>query len=320
MNRHLLHGFLALDKPTGMTSRAAIDRLRRQLPRGTKIGHTGTLDPLASGVLVVCLGKATRLADYVQAMPKQYRACIFLGARSDTADADGAIIPVSVEQIPDAAAVHQALAAFTGDIVQTPPAFSALKVNGRRACDLARQGKALELAPRSVRVHRIDVIAYCYPRIDVEIACGKGTYVRSLARDVGEYLACGGLIESLRRTAVGPFTADQALHPASDWTSIKCHLQPLEAAVAYLPRIEIEDSKVADLHHGRPFAMVRQLQEPRAAASEVFAAFSRKGRFLGLVRGDENDHLLYPEKVFQDASLACLAENAQVATGIHVQP
>ena len=176
-----LDGLLVLDKPGGVTSRDAVNQALRWFPRGARVGHTGTLDPLATGVLVLCLGAATRLAEYVQAMSKTYLARIRLGARSGTDDADGTVTPAESATAPDAQAVTAGLAGFVGFIDQTPPAFSAAKVAGRRAYDLARRGQDFDLRPRKVRVYAIDLLQYEYPWLDVEVRCGKGTYIRSLA-------------------------------------------------------------------------------------------------------------------------------------------
>src|SRR5947209_1897894 len=170
-----LHGLLVIDKPGGLTSRDVVDRAGRWFPRGTRLGHTGTLDPLATGVLVLCAGAATRLGEYVQRMPKTYQAGILLGARSTTDDADGDFETVAVERPPDRAAVARALEGFLGDIDQVPPAFSAAKVGGRRAYRTARRGEPVTLQPRRVHIDRIELLAYEYPRLDVEVHCGKGT-------------------------------------------------------------------------------------------------------------------------------------------------
>ncbi|MFO0936266.1 MAG: tRNA pseudouridine(55) synthase TruB [Gemmataceae bacterium] len=206
-----LNGFLVVDKPGGMTSRDVVNRIQRILPRRTKIGHTGTLDPLATGVLVLCIGSATKLADRVQAMGKSYLARIRLGATSDTDDRDG-IVSVTPNPVPPALeSIQAALRAFTGTIQQTPPNYSAVKVGGRRAHDLARAGRTLELTSRPVTVYRIEIRGYTWPDLDLEIDCSKGTYIRSIARDLGQALEVGGLIDSLRRTKVGHFFAEQGV-------------------------------------------------------------------------------------------------------------
>src|SRR5262249_37361136 len=166
------HGLLVIDKPGGITSRAAVDRALRWFPRGTRMGHTGTLDPLATGVLVLCLGAATRLTEHVQRMGKTYRTGLGLGTRSDTADADGAATTVAGAPPAEPAAVAAALAGFVGTVAQVPPAYSAAKVTGRRAYDLARQGRDVTLPARPVQIHGIDVLRYEYPLLELEVRCG----------------------------------------------------------------------------------------------------------------------------------------------------
>src|SRR4051812_48814027 len=199
-----MNGLLVIDKPGGMTSRDVGNRVQRWFPRKTKIGHTGTLDPLATGVLVVCVGAATRLADFVQAMGKTYAARFRLGATSTTDDADGEVTVNAAAVPPTRDQIGAAIPAFLGLVEQVPPAFSALKLDGRRAHELARSGKDVQLAARTVRIDAIRVRAYEWPFLDVEIDCGKGTYIRSIARDLGAKLGCGGMVETLRRTRVGP--------------------------------------------------------------------------------------------------------------------
>ncbi|MFO0930987.1 MAG: tRNA pseudouridine(55) synthase TruB, partial [Gemmataceae bacterium] len=232
-----LDGLLVLDKPGGITSREAVDQALRWFPRGTRIGHTGTLDPLATGVLVVCLGKATRLVEYVQAMSKTYRSRFRLGATSDSDDADGTISPVPDAPIPDRPTVEAALARFVGTIEQVPPVYSAAKVTGQRAYALARRGEEVQLRARPVQVYAIRVLGYDPPDLDVEIDCGKGTYIRSLARDVGAALGCGAYVATLRRTRVGPFHAEQAIALDAERAEARARLLPPTDALAELPRV-----------------------------------------------------------------------------------
>jgi tRNA pseudouridine55 synthase len=244
-------GFLNLKKPSGPTSRDVVDRVARLL-RKTKVGHAGTLDPLATGVLVVAVGAATRLIEYVQRMPKTYRAVVRLGARSDTLDALGTITEAEGPAVPDEERVREALAQQVGTILQRPPEFSALKVGGRRAYDLARAGHEVELAARPVRVDRIEMIDYSWPTLALEIDCGGGTYIRSIARDLGEALGCGGLIEVLSRTRIGPFTIADAIDPeALTAETLPGALRPLAEAVAGLPRIELDGAQVDAVRRGQ---------------------------------------------------------------------
>lgn len=249
-------GILCLNKPNGVTSRAVVDRVVRPLGRKVKAGHAGTLDPLASGVLVVCVGAATRLIEYVQRQPKTYRTVVLLGARSDTHDADGTVTPDPDAVAPTAAAVAAAVAGQVGMIRQKPPEYSALKVEGRRAYDLARAGEAVDLAPRPVTVHRIDLLSYDWPRLALEIECGGGTYIRSIARDVGEALGCGGLVEVLVRTRIGAFTLTDAVDPSTlSAATIAASLRPAAEAVAALPMIRVTAEQVADVARGRALNM-----------------------------------------------------------------
>ncbi|MCZ2342984.1 MAG: tRNA pseudouridine(55) synthase TruB [Bacteroidales bacterium] len=224
-----MNGWLIIDKPAGITSRDVVNRVQRTLPRRTKIGHTGTLDPLATGVLVLCVGAATKLADRVQAMGKVYESQFRLGAVSDTDDADGTVTHMEGIVPPSQDAISSALQQFLGIIEQRPPAFSALKVEGRRAHALARSGQAVELTPRSVRVDSVELLGYEWPFLAVRIACGKGTYIRSIARDLGGILGVGGLVATLRRTRVGPFTVERAVSPELDPQSVRQHLLPMSA-------------------------------------------------------------------------------------------
>ncbi len=224
-----MNGFLVVDKPAGMTSRDVVNRAQFWFPRRTKIGHTGTLDPLATGVLVLCVGAATKLADRVQAMPKQYETRIRLGATSNTDDADGVIAESTATSIPTLASVEAALSAFVGNIQQLPPQFSALKVQGQRAYDLARRGTEVALPARPVRVDSIVMQRYEWPWVDLMIDCGKGTYIRSIARDLGAVLGVGGLVQTLRRTRVGPFAAEGGIKLDAPAHEAKAALLPVEA-------------------------------------------------------------------------------------------
>lgn len=226
-----MNGFLVINKPPGISSAHALNLVKRLLPRGTKIGHAGTLDPLASGVLVALVGRATKLCERVMAMPKQYRSEIRLGATSETDDAEGPIVDRVVTSIPTREQVEQALKGFVGTIEQTPPAFSAMKIGGRRACDRVRDGQAVNLPSRPVRIDAIELVSYDWPILEIVIDCGRGTYVRSIARDLGESLQTGGYLSRLVRTRVGPFTVEAARTPEelSVELSIERRILPLES-------------------------------------------------------------------------------------------
>ena len=252
------NGLLVLNKPGGMTSRDVVDLVSRPLRR-VKVGHAGTLDPLASGVLVVAVGRATRLIEQVQRMPKSYRAVVRLGARSDTLDADGRIEPdAGLAADPDRTppsvdAVRAALAAQVGLIDQIPPQFSALKVAGKRAYDLARAGESAPLAARPVRIDRVELLRYEWPQLEIHVDCGSGTYIRSIARDVGEALGVGGLIDVLVRTRIGPFRLEDAVDPSGQpIDALLTHLRPTADALGDLPRLVLDAAQVARTRGGLP--------------------------------------------------------------------
>ncbi len=208
-------GVLNVDKPAGPTSARVVGHIKRLLPRGHKVGHAGTLDPFATGVLLVMIGKATKQSATLMGQAKQYSATIRLGATTPTDDCDSPAQPVSNLTLPDELTLSAALAQFVGEQMQRPPAFSAIHVGGRRSYDLARAGQPVELAPRLVRIDAITLLAYRPPDVDVLIDCGKGVYIRSIARDLGEQLNCGGYLTQLRRTRIGDYTAQDAVPLAS---------------------------------------------------------------------------------------------------------
>lgn len=208
-------GLLVIDKRVGLTSMTVCAVVRGKLRTGgapwrIKVGHGGTLDPLATGLLVVLVGKATRLCDKVMAGEKRYTAEVDLSRTSTTDDREGQITEVVVAQPPMRGEIEEACRRFSGVIQQTPPAHSAMKVGGKRAYQIARHGGAPDLKPRPVEIHSIEVLEYSWPLVKLDVRCGKGTYIRSLARDLGAALGCGGMLVNLRRTAVGRWTLGQA--------------------------------------------------------------------------------------------------------------
>lgn len=244
-----LSGLLVIDKPRGITSRAAVNRVQQALPRGTRIGHAGTLDPLATGVLVLCIGKATRLVEYIQDLDKEYVTELTLGAESDTDDADGSITQIPAATAPEA--VAETLQQFVGVIQQVPPAYSAAHVAGQRAYKLARTGNEVALAARAVRIDAIDLLDYRYPALRLRIRCGKGTYVRSLARDLGRRLECGAFVRTLQRTRIGPFTLEQAAPLEGSSSQQLGALLPLALAVTHLPRVLVSAEQGQRLRQGQ---------------------------------------------------------------------
>ena len=289
-------GILVVDKPSGLTSRAVVDRVVRLIGR-VKVGHAGTLDPLASGVLVVCVGPATRLVEEIQSMPKSYRTIVRLDARSDTLDADGRIECVDGVRVPSIGDIQAALAPLVGEVDQVPPAYSALKLGGRRAYDLARGGQVVELVARRVRIDRIEVTRYEWPRLELAIDCGSGTYIRSIARDVGEALGCGGLVEVLVRTRIGPFRLEEAV----TWDGLTAESvhgllrSPVEA-VAELPRLVLEPSQVAAAAAGRCIPIGPN--EVEAQGPSPIALVDVDGGLIALAEIQPEAGRIQPRKVF----------------------
>jgi tRNA pseudouridine55 synthase len=206
-----LSGVINLDKPAGLTSARLVDRVKRFLPRGTKIGHAGTLDPFATGVLLLLVGRATKSCELLMGQRKGYDATVKLGARTATDDLEAPEEAVEGYANPTEERVRAAVARQVGAIEQRPPAFSAMKVGGQRAYKLARQGEAVEIKPRTVQIYSIDVLAYEWPTVRLRVECGRGTYIRAIARDLGEALGTGGYLTELRRTFVGAFRAEEAV-------------------------------------------------------------------------------------------------------------
>ena len=286
-----MNGLLVIDKPGGMTSRDVVNRVQKWFPRKTKIGHTGTLDPLATGVLVVCVGAATRLADYVQAMGKSDASRCRFGASSTTDDADGEVIETPDAMPPSHEELQTALASFVGRIEQLPPAFSALKLGGQRAHDLARAGKEVPLAPRTVRIEAIRLVKYEWPFADVEVDCGKGTYIRSIARDVGEKLGVGGIVQTLRRTRVGPFLAEQGLDLDTDPSQVK--LLPISDAIAGMPQVRLDAERERRFRCGQTVGA--ELGDDVAVGTEI-AVLGEAAELVGIAvweRGFVRPHIVF---------------------------
>jgi tRNA pseudouridine55 synthase len=246
---------LLVDKPAGPTSFGCVARVRGALGgRSVKVGHAGTLDPFATGLLVVLVGRATRLAPYLVGLDKRYRATLQFGVRSDTGDTEGVLEPDD-GPLPSPAALAEACAAFTGVLSQVPPATSAIKVDGRRAYALARAGVAVDMPSREVRVHALEIVSYdeMLGRAVIDVHCSKGTYIRSLARDLGEAVGCGAHCAELRRTAIGRLTVEAAGSldavagdPLGGSWRMSC-----ADALAHLPARELDDGERDALAHGR---------------------------------------------------------------------
>lgn len=271
-------GLVVVDKPAGVTSHDVVGRCRRIF--GTrKVGHAGTLDPMATGVLVVGIERATKILGLLTATDKSYAATIRLGQTTSTEDAEGEVLQsVSASVVTDDQ-INQAVAALRGEISQVPSAVSAVKVGGKRAYKLVREGQTVELAARNVRIERFDVLAVRrhddFVDVDVEVDCSSGTYIRALARDVGAALAVGGHLTALRRTRVGRFGLDQArtLDELAEQPRLSYSLD--EACLQSFPRRDLSDTETEDTRHGRPLAT--------AGIDGVYAATAPDGHVIALL-------------------------------------
>lgn len=297
--KNAISGVLVIDKPTGMTSHDVVNIVRR----GTdirRVGHTGTLDPRASGVLVILVGPAVRLSEYISASDKRYQAIIRMGTATDTYDAEGSFtreetdIDVTEEQF------ETELKKFEGEIEQTPPPYSAVKVKGRKAYELARKGEEVELEPRMIQVHHLEVLEWAMPEVVVDVHCSSGTYIRSLANDLGEVLGCGAYLVGLRRTKNGRFSLRDSVplrklkeaFDAGDWYK---YLIPAAESLSDWPSVELDPDQVETIRHGHRIkadpgtepGMVRGI----SMAGELVA-------LLNLEEGEDGNLEWQPKKVF----------------------
>ena len=292
VNSSLTCGFLVLDKPAGLSSHACVAKVRRAY--GLKrVGHGGTLDPAVTGVLPIALGPATRLLPYLSG-DKTYRGVVQLGVTTDSDDLEGTVL--SRQAVPSLSreALEQALSAFRGEIQQRPPAVSAVHVNGERAYKLARAGVELDLPPRAVTVHRLCLEAWEpeQGRLDLEVHCSSGTYIRSLARDLGEALGCGGALAQLRRSEALGFGLEQAVPlEALDQAPLPPLLNPL-AALGHLPQRQLLDAELEGWRCGRALDHGLSLE-----AGEPVAVLGPDGNLAGMARTSEGG-LLQPKLVF----------------------
>jgi tRNA pseudouridine55 synthase len=294
--KNIVSGVLVVDKPIGLTSHDVVQIIRR----GTGIrraGHTGTLDPRASGVLVILIGPAVRLSEYVSASDKRYQATIRLGSSTDTYDADGTVVSaeVSSDNITEDQ-FHEILQNFVGEIQQVPPPYSAVKVKGKKAYEMARKGEKVKLEPRKINVFSLEVLEWALPEIVIDVYCSSGTYVRSLANDLGAELGTGAHLIGLRRTKSGRFTLRDAVplrrlqeaFDAGDWYR---YLIPAAEALADWPLVELDADAVELVRHGH--------RVPAKTGSEGWArGVSEQGDLVALLEVDDEAGEWQPRKVF----------------------
>jgi len=284
-----VNGIVLLDKPKGLSSNHALQRVRR-LFDAQKAGHTGTLDPMATGLLPICLGEATKFSSHLLEADKVYRTRVELGVITDTGDAEG--VAVERHDVPELTAqdVETVLARFRGDIDQVPPMYSALKHQGKKLYELAREGKQVERAARRVSVYDARLLSFEGTAFELEVSCSKGTYIRTLAEDIGKALGCGGHISQLRRIKTGPFDGDamwtlDALEALTDQAAREAELMPVDMLVDHLPSLAVDESAYGRLAHGQPARLAIGDALPPDALARLYYAESFIG--LGVVKGSQ---------------------------------
>lgn len=287
-------GILNVDKPLGMTSHDVVAVIRK-MAHQRRIGHAGTLDPMATGVLLVCLGRATRVSEYLMQSTKGYRAAVRLGISTTTDDAEGEVIDQSPVQV-DREQVEAALRSFVGHIVQVPPRYAAIKRDGKPLYALARRGIPVEAPPREVDVYAVQVIEWAPPVVHVDVQCGPGTYIRAIARDLGALLGCGAHLAALRRTASGQFDAAHAvplerLAAAFLAGDVGPLLYPLDAAFPHLPALHLDPDRA------RRLVMGQEIEAP-AGDEGLARAYTADGQFVALVQMNPETGACKSHKVF----------------------
>ncbi|WP_297527884.1 tRNA pseudouridine(55) synthase TruB [Thiohalobacter sp.] len=278
-----VNGILLLDKPEGITSNEAL-QVVKHLYNARKAGHTGSLDPLASGLLPICLGEATKVSGFLLDADKHYRVRCRLGERTTTGDAEGEVVETRPVEGVDEARLREVLGGFLGEIEQVPPMYSAVKHQGQRLYKLAREGKEVEREPRKVTIHRLELTGFEPPFFDIDVHCSKGTYIRTLAEDIGEALGCGAHVAALRRTGVGPYDGShmipleelRRLAKSGGHAALDERLLPIESALTQWPDVQLNSDAAFYVRQGQP------VQVPRAPTSGWVRLYEGEGRFLGM--------------------------------------
>ncbi|MCS7179015.1 MAG: tRNA pseudouridine(55) synthase TruB [Anaerolineae bacterium] len=291
-----MDGILNLNKPRGLTSHDVVARVRA-VARQREVGHAGTLDPMATGVLLLCLGRATRLAEYLMHSPKLYRARIRLGITTDTDDAEGTIIAERPVQA-DRAAVEAALEQFRGRILQVPPVYSALKRGGQPLYRLARQGRMVERPPRPVEIYRLDLTLWEPPELTLEVLCSPGTYIRALARDLGEALGCGAHLTGLIRLASGDFRLEDAVELETVTPeTLPALLLPPDTALARYPALYLDEARARAIRHGGDIAIPSSVAPEELQTPAIARAYGPDGRLLAVMEYRPDRGTWHPRKV-----------------------
>lgn len=288
-----VNGILLLDKPSGISSNHALQRIKR-LYQAAKAGHTGSLDPLATGLLPLCLGYTTKFSAFLLDADKRYRVRVRLGVRTSTADAEGEVVAVAPTDGVSEAMLRDILTELTGSIEQLPPMYSAVKHQGERLYKLAREGKEVERTPRTIQIFSLDLLRFELPDIELDVHCSKGTYVRTLAEDIGARLGCGGHVSALRRTGVGPYVEGQTrfvtmaeveaiaeaggpqAEPAQTFAAMDALLLPLDSALGHCPALRLSADAAFYLGQGQPVLV------PQAPTEGMVRLYDPSAQFIGV--------------------------------------
>jgi tRNA pseudouridine55 synthase len=295
-----LSGILNVDKPSGMTSHDVVDEIRH-LAGQRKVGHAGTLDPMATGVLLVCLGAATRVAEYLMQGRKRYRATVVLGTTTDTYDAEGKIVSSGGASDFARSEIEVALTRFVGPIEQVPPMYSAIKRKGRPLYELARQGKTVERPPRPVEIEAIELLDWAPPALSIEVACSPGTYIRSLAHDLGQQLGSGAYLDTLVRLSSGHFALEDAtsldrLAEAFEHGEEDRYLLALDEAFLEWPAAIVGADAARRIVHGQAVNLEGSIRSETGGT--MARAYDLDGSFLAILRHDDESGQWRPKKVF----------------------
>ncbi|GCE13446.1 tRNA pseudouridine(55) synthase TruB [Tengunoibacter tsumagoiensis] len=296
-----MDGILNINKGLGLTSHDVVAKIRKLLKQ-KRVGHTGTLDPAASGVLPICVGQATRVAEYLSESGKAYQAEITFGAVTDTYDAEGTVLRSAEPALLQAltlSQIEEACAHFLGPQMQLPPRYSAIKIQGQPAYKLARAGAEVVLTPRPVEISELTILDWQHPHLTLAVSCSKGTYIRSLAYDLGEYLGCGAYLTGLIRTRSGPFSLTESvtieeLALALETKSIESYLFPADTALHQYPALYLDAPTIERVLHGNTFS--HPTVQPMADLARIY---NEDGQFLAIATWDANQQLWQPKKVLK---------------------
>jgi len=291
-----MDGIFNINKPTGMTSHDVVAIIRKHLKQ-KRVGHAGTLDPLASGVLPICVGQATRVAEYLSESGKAYQADINFGTATDTYDAEGTITATASTADLTLNMIQETLEQFRGPQMQNPPLYSAIKIQGQPAYKRARAGEVIVLEPRPIVIHLLEILEWIPPRLTLAIECSKGTYIRSLAHDLGMQLGCCAYLEALVRTRSGPFTLSDSITleqfaDAVETNSIQHYSFPLDKALEQYPAMKLDVETAERIKHGNIF------NNPVANNSGLARVYDTNGAFIAIAEWNEEQQAWQPKKVF----------------------